>query len=101
MAKRESVLSLDDQLNDINLGLDPDILLRKRHVWNPDEDSLVSADIDLLDDDIVEEEEDAAGCPLPSTPEDNQLLEAEVRETLSVFIDFLLNFDNSLDDRST
>lgn len=81
MAKAESsvVASLDDQLNDINLGLDPDILLRKRHVWNPDEISLSSADIDLLDDDM-EEEEDAVGCPLPSTPEDNQInfLEAEV-----------------------
>lgn len=51
--------------------------LRKRHPWN----SLVSdgidllADVDELDD---EEEEDGVGCPLPSTPEDNQLLEAEV-----------------------
>lgn len=86
MAKRVSIASLDEQLNDINLGLDPDILLRKRHVWNLDEDSLASADIDLLDDDLVEEEEDAAGCPLPSTPEDNQLLEAEVNIDFVSFI---------------
>lgn len=52
-------------------------VLRKRNPWN----SLVSdsidllADVDELDD---EEEEDGVGCPLPSTPEDNQLLEAEV-----------------------
>lgn len=51
--------------------------LRRRNPWN----SLVAdgidllADVDELDD---EEEEDGAGCPLPSTPEDNQLLEAEV-----------------------
>lgn len=76
MAKRNSSMSLDDQLNDINLGLDPDIIIRKRHVWSPEEDSLESADIDLMDDD--EELEDGAGCPLPSTPEDNELLEAEV-----------------------
>lgn len=81
-AKRVSLVSLDDQLNDINLGMEPDIMLRKRHIWNPDEDSLVSADIDLLDDDIVEEEDDEGGCPLPSTPEDNQLLEAEVISNL-------------------
>lgn len=63
--------------------------LRKRRAWNPEEDSLASADddIDLLDmgdddDDLGEEEEDGAGCPLPSTPEDNQLLEAEMTEVL-------------------
>lgn len=53
-------------------------VLRRRNPWN----SLVTesidllADVDELDD---EEEEDGVGCPLPSTPEDNQLLEAEVR----------------------
>lgn len=53
-------------------------VLRKRNPWN----SLVSdsidllADVDELDD---EEEDEGIGCPLPSTPEDNQLLEAEVR----------------------
>lgn len=60
-------------------------VLRRRNPWN----SLVSdsidllADVDELDD---EEEEDGVGCPLPSTPEDNQLLEAEVCK----FIIFIL-----------
>lgn len=63
--------------------------LRKRHVWHGDDpDSLRgtdSDDSDLLDgsdddddDDEYGEEEDAVGCPLPSTPEDHQLLEEEV-----------------------
>lgn len=58
-------------------GVASETVLRKRNPWN----SLVSdsidllADVDELDD---EEEEDGVGCPLPSTPEDNQLLEAEV-----------------------
>lgn len=58
-------------------GSTSDTILRKRNPWN----SLVSDSIDLLDDvDELddEEEEDGVGCPLPSTPEDNQLLEAEV-----------------------
>lgn len=53
--------------------------LRRRNPWNllvADSIDLL-ADVDELDDD--EEEEDGAGCPLPSTPEDNQLLEAEVK----------------------
>lgn len=69
---------MDDTMSatDENVNLS-DSNLRKRHPWN----SLVSdgidllADVDELDD---EEEEDGVGCPLPSTPEDNQLLEAEV-----------------------
>lgn len=62
-------------------GIITDTVLRRRNPWN----SLVSdsidllADVDELDD---EEEEDGVGCPLPSTPEDNQLLEAEMTEVL-------------------
>lgn len=54
--------------------------LRKRHPWQPDGMSLVSDDVDLLDvdDGLEEEEDDDCGCPLPSTPEDNNFLEAEV-----------------------
>lgn len=56
----------------------PESALRRRNPWN----SLVADGIDLLadvDDELDdEEEEDGVGCPLPSTPEDNQLLEAEV-----------------------
>lgn len=62
-----------------------EITLRKRRVWSPDADSLASDDIDLLDDedeDDDDEEEDGVGCPLPSTPEDNELLEAEVYKML-------------------
>ncbi|XP_035892242.1 adiponectin receptor protein [Anopheles stephensi] len=61
-----------------------DFSIRKRRVWAPEEVSLASEDIDLLDDDddLEEEEDDGVGCPLPSTPEDNQLLEAEMTEVL-------------------
>lgn len=46
------------------------MILRKRRGWGPG---------DLLEDDDDElVEEDDAGCPLPSTPEDTQLIEAEV-----------------------
>lgn len=54
--------------------------IRKRRGWNIDTYSLASQDIDLLDLDDEEEEDDGAGCPLPSTPEDTQLLEAEVSQ---------------------
>lgn len=71
-----------EQLNAEANQILEDMTLRKRRPWNPD-GSLVSGDIDLLGDDDVlddEEEEDGVGCPLPSTPEDNQLLEAEVSD---------------------
>lgn len=54
--------------------IDDMMVLRKRRGWeNPDfeippEDS---------DDELVEEDFEG-GCPLPSTPEDTQLIEAEV-----------------------
>lgn len=58
---------------------DDENVLRRRNPW-----TLMSEGIDLLADvdALDEEEEDGVGCPLPSTPEDNQLLEAEV----SIFI---------------
>jgi hypothetical protein len=36
---------------------------------------------ELLDDDasVLAEEDDGVGCPLPSTPEDEHLLDCEVR----------------------
>jgi len=64
-------------------GSDEDIfeqvqmILRKRRGWGP-EDSLNPNDLDLLEYDDELGEEDDAGCPLPSTPEDTQLIEAEV-----------------------
>lgn len=69
-------------------------VLRRRNPWN----SLVTesidllADVDELDD---EEEEDGVGCPLPSTPEDNQLLEAEVRIMCFFFSMFLLGLNSN------
>lgn len=67
-----------------NNMMEADFSIRKRRVWAPEEVSLASEDIDLLDDDddLEEEEDDGVGCPLPSTPEDNQLLEAEMTEVL-------------------
>lgn len=37
---------------------------------------------DLLDEDVnsLVEEEDCVGCPLPSTPEDENLLDSEVKK---------------------
>lgn len=62
--------------------------LRKRNPWN----SIVSDSIDLLADvdELDDEEEEEIGCPLPSTPEDNQLLEAEVNHK-SIILCFLFS----------
>lgn len=79
---------MDDTTSlDEHLGLS-ETHLRKRHPWNPlGSDSIdLLADVDELDD---EEEEDGVGCPLPSTPEDNQLLEAEVSKLNFSFIGYL------------
>ncbi|XP_030242480.1 adiponectin receptor protein isoform X1 [Drosophila navojoa] len=59
------------------------MILRKRRGWGP-QDSLSPSglDLDLLEDDDELVEEDDAGCPLPSTPEDTQLIEAEMTEVL-------------------
>lgn len=74
----EKELSMSSALRD-EMALN---VLRKRHVWHSDADSLHSDDSDLMDEDdedeLAEDDEDAVGCPLPSTPEDNQLLEEEV-----------------------
>lgn len=76
-----------DHVNDVANHILEDMTLRKRRPWNPD-GSLVSGDIDLLGDDVGldddEENEDGVGCPLPSTPEDNQLLEAEVNSLQNI-----------------
>lgn len=64
-----------------------DSVLRKRQIWHPEEDTMPSEIKDLLDDDGVSlaEEEDGAGCPLPSTPEDQLLLDAEVYKISDYF----------------
>ncbi|XP_034485604.1 adiponectin receptor protein isoform X1 [Drosophila innubila] len=60
------------------------MILRKRRGWGAaDSLSQNGLDLDLLEDDDDElVEEDDAGCPLPSTPEDTQLIEAEMTEVL-------------------
>lgn len=67
---RPSISSLDEHMN----GLDePEMFLRKR-IRDPSPDSLEAGDLS----DGLSEDEDVLGCPLPSTPEDTELLEAEV-----------------------
>lgn len=69
---RPLVSSLDAHLSGLE---EPDVYLRKRiRDPSPGEDSLEAAELS----DGLSEDEDVPGCPLPSTPEDNELLEAEV-----------------------
>lgn len=96
----------EQHVNEVAHHILEDMTLRKRRPWNPD-GSLVSGEIDLLGDDDGldddEENEDGVGCPLPSTPEDNQLLEAEVRPVWRL-IDFAPPLKSpfvDIDDRST
>lgn len=82
MSRFPDIDSSADRDSELDLNIMEEMRIRKRRPWNPD-GSLVSGEIDLLDDDDVideEEEDGVGGCPLPSTPEDNQLLEAEVRK---------------------
>lgn len=53
---------------------EPENYLRKRFRDQSPDDSLEAAELS----DALSEDEDIPGCPLPSTPEDNDLLEAEV-----------------------
>nr|CAD7430835.1 unnamed protein product [Timema monikensis] len=71
-----------ESLDDATLGL------RHRSLWDPDRDSLGSEIVpglrevsQLLDDDdssVLTEGDDGVGCPLPSTPEDEHLLDCEL-----------------------
>lgn len=69
---RPSLTSLDEQFN----REEPELYLRKRFR------DQISPCLDELNDgelsDGLSDDEDVPGCPLPSTPEDNELLEAEV-----------------------
>lgn len=69
--------------------------LRKRMPWN----SIVSDGIDLLADvdELDDEEEEDIGCPLPSTPEDNQLLEAEVFNSKQIEMNKIKRIKNFMD----
>ncbi|KAK4878438.1 hypothetical protein RN001_010944 [Aquatica leii] len=65
-----------------------DVQLRKRRVWDPDTESIASEIKDLLEDDDVNSlvEEDCIGCPLPSTPEDENVLETEMSDVLKAAV---------------
>ncbi|XP_073819155.1 adiponectin receptor protein-like isoform X2 [Musca autumnalis] len=80
LAEGETGVRSDD--DDEFISADVKMILRKRRGWGHD-DSLSTHDLDILgeDDDVLAEEDDA-GCPLPSTPEDTQLIEAEMTEVL-------------------
>lgn len=78
-----------ETLEDTTLGFGEG--LRRRPVWDLERDSLSSEipvfrDVnELLDDDdasVLAEEDDGVGCPLPSTPEDEHLLDCEITEVL-------------------
>ncbi|CAG9809118.1 unnamed protein product [Chironomus riparius] len=73
---RPSISSLDTHSN---IEDDDEMYLRKRNIR--DQSPIDRLDNDELSD-ALSEEEDIPGCPLPSTPEDNQLLEAEMTEVL-------------------
>lgn len=61
--------------------------LRKRLTRDPSpDDSLEAGELS----DALSDDEDVPGCPLPSTPEDNDLLEAEVTQKIDI------NFINSI-----
>lgn len=79
IANRPSISSLDAQLSSLD---EPEMYLRKRiRDPSPDDDSLEGGDLS----DGLSEDEDVLGCPLPSTPEDNELLEAEVTKSFHHF----------------
>lgn len=69
---RPSITSLEAHQND-----DDEMYIRKR-VTTRDSSPIDRLNFEDEMSDALSEEEDVPGCPLPSTPEDNQLLEAEV-----------------------
>lgn len=70
---RPSITSLEAHPND-----DDEMHIRKR-IRDPSPIDRLQLDEDEMSD-ALSEEEDIPGCPLPSTPEDNELLEAEVKK---------------------
>lgn len=85
-ATRPSVSSLDVNLNGQEAS--PESFLRKRLPRDPSpDDSLEAGDLS----DALSDDEDVPGCPLPSTPEDTDLLEAEVSEAKKLFLKLNLN----------
>lgn len=81
-------------------------ILRRRRVWDSDNESITSEIKDLLEEDVNSlvfycwyrivddvlwvifqaEEEDCIGCPLPSTPEDENILENEMSDVFKAAV---------------
>lgn len=76
---RPSISSLD-----ANQNVDDDEMYLRKRIRDQSPIDRLQLDEDEMSD-ALSEEEDIPGCPLPSTPEDNELLEAEV-------INMLINF---------
>ncbi|XP_018562472.1 adiponectin receptor protein isoform X2 [Anoplophora glabripennis] len=74
----------EDSIKDIQ---DFEIGLRKRKLWDPESESITSEIKDLLDEDVNSlVEEDCVGCPLPSTPEDENILDSEMSDVLKAAV---------------
>ncbi|CAL7937856.1 unnamed protein product [Xylocopa violacea] len=86
MSHYEDVI-MEDKINDENIV--PESEIRHRIPWS---ERVLSSEVpglhevkELLEDDdesCLAEEEDGVGCPLPSTPEDDHLLDCEMTEVL-------------------
>ncbi|XP_065169961.1 adiponectin receptor protein isoform X2 [Atheta coriaria] len=64
-----------------------DNILRKRKIWDPETESIASEIKELLDEDAnLLGEEEEVGCPLPSTPEDENLLQSEMSEVIKAAV---------------
>jgi adiponectin receptor len=64
-----------------------DLGLRKRKLWDPETESITSEIKELLDEDVNSlVEEDCIGCPLPSTPEDENMLDSEMSDVLKAAV---------------
>lgn len=95
MSQYEDVI-MEDKVNNENIMTDSEI--RHRIPWS--ERVLLNSEIpglhevkELLEDDdtsCLGEEEDGVGCPLPSTPEDDHLLDCEVYILFLIFIPLIL-----------
>lgn len=92
MANCETMPSTSSMNNHMQRN-DAEMYLRRR-IRDPSPNSDVDSDLDPADlsDGMSEEEDNGAGCPLPSTPEDAELLEAEVNFTISSSIVWIISY---------
>nr|XP_023021565.1 adiponectin receptor protein-like [Leptinotarsa decemlineata] len=67
---------------------DIETVLRKRKIWDPETESITSEIKELLEEDVnsLLVEEDCVGCPLPSTPEDENILDSEMSDVLKAAV---------------